>query len=103
MNSRPERLQICPPVGDAATFDAQRRRAGVEARLACSASCAPYNIAAPLPRLRATSSTCRPGSAAAMAGNVTSLPSSLPSITTQTGSHCARAARTVSNTLGPGL
>ena len=43
------------------------------------------------------------GSAAAIRRRPSVVPSVLPSTTTHTGHHCARAARTVSYTLGPVL
>ena len=38
-----------------------------------------------------------------MRSSSTSLPSVLPSITTHTGAHCSRAARTVGYSVGPVL
>ena len=69
-------------------------------RAACSM---PASTAAPLPRFSGSTSTRRPGSCAAMACSRAALPSVLPSTTTHTGFHRARAAATVSCTRGPGL
>jgi hypothetical protein len=62
---------------------------------ACAASSA-RRTAAPLPLLRGSTSTRRPLSAAAIVFSPSAVPSSLPSTTTQTGDHAARAERTVS-------
>ena len=63
---------------------------------ACAAACRPCSTAAPLPRFSGSTITLSPGSDAASAVSPAAVPSSLPSTTTQTGCHCARAARTVS-------
>ena len=63
----------------------------------------PCSTAAPLPTLCGSTITRKPSSRAAMACRPAALSSVLPSTTTQTGVHWARAARTVSYTLGPGL
>ena len=69
-------------------------------RAACSM---PASTAAPLPRFSGCTSTRRPESRAAISRSQSALPSVLPSTTTQTGAHTARAAATVSRTLAPGL
>ena len=53
--------------------------------------------------LRSRSSTRSPRSLRANAQSLSALPSVLPSSMTHTGSHCARAARTVSSARLPGL
>jgi hypothetical protein len=68
-----------------------------------AAALSPASTATPLPRLRDSTITRSPGSCSAMACRRSVLPSVLPSTTTQTGFHCARALRTVSSTLTPGL
>ena len=70
---------------------------------ACCAAISPSRIAAPLPPLRARTSTRSDGSSRASAVSASALPSVLPSTTTHTGSQLARAARTVSNARAPGL
>ena len=70
---------------------------------AARAAFRPCSTAAPLPAFAGSSKSLRPGSAAAIARRPSGVPSVLPSVTTQTGLQCARAARTVSNTLGPVL
>ncbi len=69
---------------------------------ACAASRA-CSTAAPLPALRGSTSTRRPGSAAARARRPSAVPSSLPSTTTHTGDQAARAAVTVEYTVAPVL
>jgi hypothetical protein len=68
-----------------------------------AASCKPCSTAAPLPWLVPSTNTCKPSSWAAISCNSAVVPSVLPSTTTHTGFHWARASRTVSNTLRPGL
>ncbi len=70
---------------------------------AARAASKPCSTAAPLPRFSGSTSTRRSGSRAARSFSSATLPSVLPSTTTQTGAQFARAARTVSTTAGPGL
>ncbi|MDT4881399.1 hypothetical protein FQZ97_1172570 [compost metagenome] len=63
----------------------------------------PSSTADPLPRFSGNTMMRRPSSPWARACRLRSVPSVLPSTTTQTGVHCARAWRTVSSTCGPGL
>ncbi len=63
----------------------------------------PCSTAAPLPWFCGSTKTRRPGSSAAICCNRSPVPSVLPSITTQTGLHTARAAATVENTRSPVL
>ena len=68
-----------------------------------AASLMPCSTAAPFPPFSGRTITRSAGSLATSSCSFCAVPSVLPSTTTQTGSHCASASRTVSQTLGPGL
>ena len=70
---------------------------------ACRASMSPCSTAAPLPWLRGSTNTRRPGVLAARAVRRSAVPSVLPSTTTQTGFQTSSAAATVENTCSPVL
>ena len=70
---------------------------------AARAAFRPCSTAAPLPPFAGSANSFRPGSVPPSRAAPAGVPSVLPSMTTHTGFHCARAARTVSNTFGPVL
>ena len=62
---------------------------------AAAASSRPCSTAAPLPLFSGSTQTRRPGSRVARCSRPSAVPSVLPSTTTHTGHHIARAAATV--------